>query len=319
MSTQGVYHAAETVVIDAGRAGQRLDNYLFAQFRQLPKGRVYKMLRKGEVRVNGGRVRQNYRLSLGDQVRLPPVHLPPRQQSGNASDAMVARVLDAIIHEDEDLIVIDKPSGMAVHAGSDVAHGVIELLRQARPNDTTLELVHRLDRATSGCLLLARNRPTLQALHAALRANRIHKGYLALLAGRWRGGERRLEHRLSSRGGQARKTRLDPAGKLAVSTFRPVARFEDATLMEIDIETGRTHQIRVQSAAVGHPVLGDDKYGDFELNRRWRKRGLKRLFLHAASLRIEAGSHLGERRFRAELPAPLAELTASLAPLEPTP
>ncbi len=302
------YRPAETIVIDDARAGQRLDNFLFARFRQLPRGRVYKMLRKGEVRINGGRIKQNYRLRAGDKLRLPPVRLEPRPEAGAASAAQVERIASRIIHQDANLIVIDKPSGMAVHGGSGVRHGVIELLRQAMPDEPFLELVHRLDRATSGCLLLARNRATLNALHEQLRGHRIDKTYLALVAGRWRGGSRRIEHQLHSSSDGPRKTTIDSDGKTAISTFKPLRRLADATLMEVNIETGRTHQIRVQAAEIGHPLLGDDKYGDFELNRQWRKRGLRRLFLHAASIALPAAPGLPARRFTAPLPKELEQV-----------
>lgn len=306
------YQPARTITLDASRAGQRLDNYLFAQFRQLPKGRVYKMVRKGEVRINGGRVKQSYRLQAGDKVRLPPVILKPREDATHVPDSLVAEVVRNIIEENEDLLVLNKPSGIAVHAGSEVKHGIIEALRQARTDEGFLELAHRLDRSTSGCLLLARNRQALNQLHLLWRSGEVQKKYLALLSGAWQGGVRRLEHRLSSDSNRAQKTRVDAQGKLAVATFKPLQTYPNATLVEVSLETGRTHQIRVQAAEIGHPVLGDDKYGDFKLNRQWRKQGLKRLFLHAHSLGFRWGAEQQWLSFDAPLPAELEKLLNTL-------
>ncbi|HBS27282.1 MAG TPA: 23S rRNA pseudouridine(955/2504/2580) synthase [Gammaproteobacteria bacterium] len=306
------YQPARTVELDESRAGQRLDNFLFAQFRQLPKGRVYKMLRKGEVRVNGGRVKQSYRIQAGDKVRLPPVILKPREDSGRAPDSLVEKIVSNIIEINDDLLVLNKPSGIAVHAGSDVKHGVIEILRQARENDAFLELAHRLDRSTSGCLLLARNRQALNQLHELWRSGEITKKYLTLLSGRWHGGIRRLEHQLSSDSNRAQKTRVDPKGKLAIAEFNPLQTFADATLVEVTLETGRTHQIRVQAAEIGHPVLGDDKYGDFKINRAWRKRGLKRLFLHSKMLGFRWGAENKFQTFDSPLPKNLEKLLSTL-------
>ena len=307
------YHPAQRLTVNAGQAGQRLDNFLFARFRRLPRARIYRMLRKGEVRVNGGRARQSYRIQVGDELRLPPVRLP----AGSAADVRIARrdldaIADAVLHEDDNLLVLDKPAGLAVHAGSGVDYGVIEVLRQLRPDEEYLELAHRLDRGTSGCLLLARNRRTLMALHDLWRGGGVAKRYLTLVAGRWRGGVRQVDLPLARGGeaGQQRRTRVARAGKTASSRFEPLEYFDDATLMRVDIETGRTHQIRVHAAELGYPLLGDDRYGDFSLNRRWKKRGLKRMFLHARQLAFRLDGR--PLRFEAPLPKALASVLEGL-------
>lgn len=307
------YHPARRLTVSAGQAGQRLDNFLFARFRQLPKTRIYRMLRKGEVRVNGGRARQSYRIRAGDELRLPPVRLPAAPADGaRIAGRDLKAIADAVLHEDENLLVLDKPAGLAVHAGSGVDYGVIEVLRRLRPDDAFLELAHRLDRGTSGCLLLARNRRTLMALHDLWRGGGVAKRYLTLVAGRWRGGVRQVDLPLARSGeaGRQRHTRVEQTGKTAVSRFEPLEYFDDATLMQVDIETGRTHQIRVHAAELGHPLLGDDRYGDFSLNRQWKKRGLKRMFLHARRLAFRLDGQ--PRQFEAPLPEALDSVLEAL-------
>src|SRR5579883_1734972 len=245
-------------------AVQRIDNFLLRHFKSVPRSRVYRLLRKGEVRVNRRRIEAEYRLQAGDEVRLPPVRLEAHAAPQRPSSSLMSLIERAIIHEDRHLIVLDKPSGVAVHGGSGRSFGVIEALRAARPEET-LELVHRLDRDTSGCLAIARDRRTLTELHALIREGGMHKTYLALVAGSWQLGSKRIEAPLSTderRQGQ-RHVRVAEAGKASVSLFRPVQFFgAAATLMEVDIPTGRTHQIRVHAAYAGHPVLGDEQYGD---------------------------------------------------------
>lgn len=291
------------VIVNEGDVGQRLDNYLMRQFRGVPKSRIYSMLRKGEVRVNKGRVKPAYRIQAGDLVRLPPVH-QKTQGTMIIPDTVQQQLESAVISEDDNLLVLNKPSGIAVHAGSGLRFGVIEVMRELRPHADFLELVHRLDRETSGCLLLARSRPVLTELHDLLREGKVNKRYLALLAGNWGQDTKTITSQLERSGpqGQIRKTRQQQDGKTAVSEFKPVQHFSNATLMEVKIFTGRTHQIRVQSADLGHPVLGDDKYGNFALNREFRKLGLKRLFLHAAEIdfRLESCGH--RYHFKAALP-----------------
>jgi 23S rRNA pseudouridine955/2504/2580 synthase len=270
-------------------AGQRIDNFLLRHFKSVPRSRVYRLLRKGEVRVNRRRVEADYRISAGDEVRLPPVRMDSSDAPLKASSSLQALIERAVIFEDRHLLIIDKPSGVAVHGGSGRSFGVIEALRASRPAET-LELVHRLDRDTSGCLAIARDRATLTALHALIRGGGMHKTYLALVAGSWQLGAKRIEAPLATderRHGE-RHVRVAAAGKDSVSLFRPVQFFgAAATLMEVDIPTGRTHQIRVHAGYAGHPVLGDDKYGDRALNAQFAEYGLTRIFLHAQALAFE--------------------------------
>ena len=284
------YRPVQQVIIAEDRSGQRLDNFLFAQFRQLPKSRIYKMLRKGEVRINGGRVKQAYRIQTGDRLRLPPVRIDSAPQSKRPiPDEALESLEKNILFEDADLLVLSKPAGLAVHAGSGIRYGVIEILRKLRSNDPYLELVHRLDRGTSGLLLVARNRKALTGLHELLRDGQVKKVYLALAAGKWRGGTQRLESTLRREGdkGKIRRTQQKEGGKKAVSEFDPLRIYSNSTLLRVRIHTGRTHQIRVQAADAGFPLLGDTTYGDFPANREWRKKGLKRLFLHAAEVSFQ--------------------------------
>ncbi|WP_317706564.1 23S rRNA pseudouridine(955/2504/2580) synthase RluC [Methylomarinovum caldicuralii] len=270
------------IEIDADEAGQRIDNFLFARLKGVPKSRIYRMLRTGEVRVNRGRVKAPYRLQAGDMVRLPPVQVAaagPPAPPGNRPRRLETR----IVYEDEDLLVLDKPAGMAVHGGSGLAGGVIEALRAVRPQARFLELVHRLDRDTSGCLLIAKRRSVLRALHAQLRSGRVEKRYLALLEGEWRGRFQRVDVPLRKfvlQGGE-RLVKAAEDGKPSQTLFRRLEAFPQATLVEAELLTGRTHQIRVHAAWLGHPLAGDERYGDKAANRRWRRLGLKRLFLHA--------------------------------------
>ena len=269
--------------------GQRIDNFLMRHFKAVPRSRVYRLLRKGEVRVNRKRVDAEYRLVAGDSVRLPPVRIDHADAPGRPSTSLQELIERAVIHQDRHLIVIDKPSGVAVHGGSGMSFGVIEALRASRPNET-LELVHRLDRDTSGCLLIARDRATLVALHALIRAGGMHKTYLGLVAGSWQLGKKRIDAPLATDGREhgIRHVRIAPSGKDSVSVFKPVQFYGKlATLMEVEIPTGRTHQIRVHAAYAQHPLLMDDKYGDRERNAELRAHGLKRIFLHAQSVAFE--------------------------------
>jgi 23S rRNA pseudouridine955/2504/2580 synthase len=306
--------AARTAVamhtVSAEEAGQRIDNFLLRHFKSVPRSRVYRLLRKGEVRVNRRRVEADYRISAGDEVRLPPVRMEAggAQAPLKASSSLQALIESAVIFEDRRLLIIDKPSGVAVHGGSGRSFGVIEALRASRPSET-LELVHRLDRDTSGCLAVARDRATLTALHALIREGGMHKTYLALIAGSWQLGAKRIEAPLATaerRHGE-RHVRVAAAGKDSVSVFRPIQFFGPAaTLMEVDIPTGRTHQIRVHAAYAGHPVLGDDKYGDRGCNAQFKEYGLKRIFLHAQALAFEWPGTGVPFHVNAPLPADLA-------------
>lgn len=271
--------------ISADEAGQRLDNFLLARLKGAPRALVYKIVRKGQVRVNKGRVRPGYRLRFGDQVRIPPVKLPDTS-TPVPSRAGSKQLEEAIIFEDDALLAIDKPSGMAVHGGSGISAGVIENLRAARGSGGRLDLVHRLDRATSGCLLLAKKRSALTRLHEQLRAGSVEKRYLLLVAGRWELGRKRIDAPLEvrNRRGGERVVVVAASGKDASTAFRPLEFYREATLLEATLETGRTHQIRVHAAWAGHPLAGDERYGDTAFNAACARRGLKRLFLHASAL-----------------------------------
>jgi 23S rRNA pseudouridine955/2504/2580 synthase len=303
----------EYVEIAEEMAGQRLDNFLVTRLKGVPKSHVYRLLRKGEVRVNKGRAKPDYRLLAGDVVRLPPVRRPEPEQGSARGRAAGLRLENCILHEDDRLIVLDKPSGIAVHGGSGLSHGVIEALRAARPDAPYLELVHRLDRETSGCLLVAKRRSTLRALHELLRNGRVEKRYLALVRGHWDLGQVKLEDRLRKtvRGGE-RVVTVDESGKEAASIFRPVEIGTMASLLEVRIMTGRTHQIRVQAAEAGHPLAGDERYGDREFNRQMKTLGLDRMFLHAASVGWEDPAGGDWRLYSAPLPEDLRAVLSRL-------
>jgi 23S rRNA pseudouridine955/2504/2580 synthase len=300
---RGAAAAVRYLEVDESGAGQRIDNFLVARLKGVPKSHVYRIVRSGEVRVNSGRVEASHRLALGDRVRLPPIRVAAQPEGAGAAKPIELPVL----FEDEHLLAVDKPSGLAVHGGSGIAHGAIERLRASRPQARFLELVHRLDRETSGVLLLAKKRSALTALHAQLRERDFDKRYLAAVAGRWRDQKRRVRVSLRkyvTREGE-RRVAVDGDGQEADTVFRLVSRGPEASLLEAELLTGRTHQIRVHLAHVGHPILGDDKYGDFELNKRLAREGLKRMFLHAAEVTF-AHPASGERiTVRSALPPDL--------------
>ena len=287
MNKPATSHASvRFVTISPEQAGQRIDNFLLRELKGVPRSVIYRILRKGEVRVNKGRIKAVYRLKEGDSIRIPPVRVAPERQGAVVSDELRQQLQEAIIQEDRDLLILDKPAGLAVHAGSGIRWGIIEMFRAIRPELAYLELVHRLDRETSGCLLLAKNRESLTALHEQIQLHHFDKRYLALVAGPWHNeGDRTINEPLEriQRGGE-RMVEVSLAGKSAISHLHPVSKYRDSTLLEVRIETGRTHQIRVHCASIDHPVAGDDKYGDREFNTRMKKMGLKRLFLHAHSL-----------------------------------
>jgi 23S rRNA pseudouridine955/2504/2580 synthase len=302
----------------ADEAGQRIDNFLMRHFKTVPRSRVYRLLRKGEVRVNRKRVDAEYRIQEGDEVRLPPVRIDALGEPGRPSSSLLELLERAVIYQDRHLLVVNKPAGVAVHGGSGMSFGVIEALRASRPRET-LELVHRLDRDTSGCLLVARDRATLTSLHALIRNGGMHKTYLALVAGSWQLGTKRIDAPLATDNRQhgERHVRVAAAGKDSVSVFKPVQFFGAlATLMEVDIPTGRTHQIRVHASFAGHPLLGDDKYGDRERNADLKGRGLKRTFLHAQSVAFDWPGSGVPFHVSAPLPAELADVLDAITPLK---
>jgi 23S rRNA pseudouridine955/2504/2580 synthase len=309
----GGRHSVQYVQIPEDGAGQRLDNFLLTRLKGVPKSHIYRLLRKGEVRVNKGRAKPDYRLEAGDVVRLPPMRRPDPGKPPLHGRSAGLRLEAHILHEDDRLIVLDKPPGIAVHGGSGISHGVIEALRAARPDAPYLDLIHRLDRDTSGCLLIAKKRSMLRALHELLREARIEKRYLALVKGRWELGQVKLEDRLRKqvRGGE-RVVTVNESGKAAASIFRPVEVGSAASLLEVRIMTGRTHQIRVQAAEAGHPLAGDERYGDREYNRKMKALGLTRLFLHAASVAWEDPASGEWRMFSAPMPDDLREVLSRL-------
>lgn len=274
-----IWHEAEA---DCG--GQRIDNYLTRLLKGVPRSHVYRIVRSGEVRVNSGRVSPDYRVQPGDRLRIPPIRVAKRPPVSKAP--VTKRFQDHVLYEDDALLALDKPAGVAVHGGSGVSFGVIEQLRRERPEARRLELVHRLDRDTSGVLLLAKKRSSLTNLHAQLRAGQVRKFYLALVHGHWRARKQSVVLALRKRvlaGGERRVT-VDEEGMPAQTVFRLKQAWQDFSLLEAELKTGRTHQIRVHLAHLGFPIAGDDKYGDFALNKKLAKAGLKRMFLHACRL-----------------------------------
>jgi len=286
--------------IDAESAGQRLDNFLIRHCKGVPKSHLYKAIRNGEVRVNKGRIAADYRLLQGDTVRVPPLRLPAPNESRPVPPAVFP-----VVYEDDALLVIDKPAGTAVHGGSGVSFGVIEQLRASRPEAPMLELAHRLDRETSGLLMVAKKRSALVALHDMLRESRGRKRYLALVVGDWVNDRQHLRQPLLKwlTAAGERRVKVDPAGKAAHTIISLKKRYGRYTLLEAELRTGRTHQIRVHLAASGYPIVGDEKYGRDEVRAQFAKQGFNRMFLHAAHL---------------EIPHPLTgELLDLYAPLPP--
>ena len=295
-----VHAKVRKISIEAEQAGQRIDNFLRRELPGVPKGRLYRILRRGEVRVNGGRIRADYKLQEGDEVRVPPARVrapgdPPGEGAAN-------RILDRIIFEDKKILVIDKPSGVAVHGGSGISHGVIELIRHARPELTDLSLVHRLDRETSGCLVMAKRRSALRELHERFREGVVEKNYLALVVGDWQYGDQLIDKPLlvENRRGGERHVIVSKGGKSAQTRVALSRTFGKYSLLLCAPQTGRTHQIRVHLLALEFPILGDERYGDEDENRKAKKFGLKRLFLHAQSIAFPDDSG-NEHHFTAPL------------------
>ncbi|WP_457790149.1 23S rRNA pseudouridine(955/2504/2580) synthase RluC [Pseudomonas sp. PL-6] len=289
-------------------AGQRIDNFLRTQLKGVPKTLIYRILRKGEVRVNKGRIKPEYKLQAGDIVRVPPLRLAERDEPEPLAQGLLERLEAAIVYEDKALIVLNKPAGIAVHGGSGLNYGVIEAFRQLRPEAKDLELVHRLDRDTSGLLMIAKKRSMLRHLHEALRGDGVDKRYMALVRGHWATAKKQVNAPLQKsnlRSGE-RMVEVDGEGKEALTLFRVLRRFgEFATLVEAKPVTGRTHQIRVHAKHAGHSIAGDSKYGDDDFTREIRELGGKRLFLHAYALTVPLPEG-GELR----LEAPVDEMWA---------
>ena len=314
--------AVKWLVVDEESAGQRLDNFLMRHLKGVPKTHVYRIIRSGEVRINKGRCSADSRVEAGDEVRLPPVRVSEKMAEKAARPAP-AREFPPLF-EDEHLLAINKPAGVAVHGGSGVSFGVIEQLRQARPQARLLELVHRLDRETSGILLVAKKRSALKHLQDQFRERETGKTYLALVQGEWPARLKVIDqplHKYLLPDGERRvkvTTQDDPDGMRSITLVKVAQRLAGCTLLEVTIKTGRTHQIRVHLASNGHPIAGDDKYGDFEWNKVLQKQGLKRMFLHAWRLQFNHPAS-GERiALQADLPTELQQHIDHVQP-PPTP
>ena len=290
------------ITIAADEEGQRIDNFLINKFKGLPKSRVYRLVRKGEVRVNKKRISPFYKLQEGDEIRLPPVYLDKKSTNAPPSETTANLLRNRVLYEDENLIILNKPSGMSVHAGNTVRMGVIEAMRHLYPNLKHLELAHRLDSETSGCLILAKKKRILRELHTLLREGKVTKIYWALTQGKWKRSELKVDlplHKHYEDGGK-HVVKVADEGKTALTLFNPLKIFADASLVEVKLLTGRTHQIRVHAAARAHPLAGDDRYGDIEFNKLARNRGLRRMFLHAYSVDFTLPSL--NQRIRVEAP-----------------
>ena len=302
------------IEIDSEGHGQRLDKVLGRLLAGVPRTRIFRLIRRGEVRVNGKRASPEQRLNSGDSVRLPPVREAEPDAPKRVPAGLMASMERAVIYEDDRLLVLDKPSGVAVHGGSGMAFGVIEALRASRPSQT-LELAHRLDRDTSGVLLLAKRSSALRELHALLRDGAVQKSYLVLVAGRWQLGHKKIDAPLRTdlRVSGERTVKVDATGKQSLTEFRLIEHYgARASLLEAILHTGRTHQIRVHAAYCGHPVAGDEKYGDEIFNERVKAAGLRRMFLHAHSCAFSWPNGGSEHSFSAPLPPELKAVLDAL-------
>ena len=313
--TASEFSKVSFVEIGPEHEGQRLDNFLIRHLKGVPKSRIYRLLRKGEVRVNKGRVKADTRVKQGDIVRIAPIRVAERGAAPVPGKQLKRYLADNILFEDEGLLIINKPSGLAVHGGSGISLGAIEALRAERPEARFLELVHRLDRDTSGCLMLAKKRAVLLELQAAMQRNQVEKRYQALVKGQWPKGKSTInaplkKNQLSS---GERIVRVDAEGKPSVTHFKIAERYRDASLLQIKLETGRTHQIRVHCQFSGQPIAGDSKYGDEHFNESLRDAGLKRLFLHASNLRFRHPLSGDWVDVEAPLPKELATVLSNLS------
>ncbi|SEF98631.1 23S rRNA pseudouridine(955/2504/2580) synthase RluC [Marinobacterium lutimaris] len=286
----GTGKGVQFITVDEDQGGQRIDNFLRTALKGAPKSLIYRVLRKGEVRVNKKRTKPDYKLQPGDLIRVPPVRLPEKGDAPVVGEQLLEHLESAVLYEDDALMVINKPSGLAVHGGSGVNLGLIEALRQLRPEQRFLELVHRLDRDTSGCIMIAKKRSMLRYLHEVLRERRVQKIYHALVQGKWNGRDKRVDVPLlrgELKSGE-RIVKVDEAGKASLTDFKVLRRYGSlATLIEARPKTGRTHQIRVHTLFTGHPIIGDTKYGIDEVNQEFRDYGFRRLMLHAAALELK--------------------------------
>ncbi len=298
------------LTVNEDNAGQRLDNFLITLLKGVPKTRIYRIVRKGEVRVNKGRAAINYRLQHNDVIRIPPIRVAQRDDVVSIPAALRNSLENHVLYEDDSFIVLNKPSGFAVHGGSGIQSGVIEALRELRPELHFLELVHRIDKETSGCLLIAKKRSVLKQLHEMFRGEGMQKNYLALMDGQWQRKKQWVDVPLLkniSQGGE-RMVVVSKAGKSAETLFTRLQKFEHCTLVRCEPKTGRTHQIRVHAAWLGHALVGDERYGDSARNRLFRKKGYKRLFLHAYQLQFKHPGSGESMKFTAPLPDELQRL-----------
>ena len=301
-----------TLEITADQSGRRLDNYLCGILKNVPKSFIYKIIRRGEVRVNGSRSRPDRKLAVLDLIRIPPMTAGNNAEP-TISNANLESISRCIIFENDDVLVINKPSGLAVHGGSGLRFGVIDIVRNLRPETPAIELVHRLDRDTSGCLVLAKNYPSLRLIQQQLINPASHKTYLVLINGELSVSPTVIDLRLTTtRMGGEKRTVVASDGKHASTELTALETFGDMSLVRAQIATGRTHQIRVHAASTGHPIAGDKKYGDRMLNERLRKRGLHRMFLHAKSITLRPGQDLNPITFEAPLSKELSDFIAKL-------
>lgn len=304
------------VTVSDREDGQRIDNFLLKQIPGVPKSHVYKLLRSGQVRINGGRAKAERKLAKGDEVRIPPVRMAEKGEVVRPPDAVLNRLRESIIHEDEHYLAISKPAGFASHGGTGIPYGVIEAARAWNKYDF-LELAHRLDRDTSGVLLLCKSRPALLRAQRAFKDGLAQKRYFALVVGRWVGGDRDVDAALVKNRLQngERYVEVDEEdGKPSHSRFTPQARYKEATLCEVEIFSGRTHQIRVHALALGHPVAGDTKYGMRDDQKPLRDKGLRRMFLHSHFLQLSAEGEFGKLILNAPMPEELRDFLNKLGP-----
>ena len=307
---------AKLVTIDSNKEGQRLDNFLIAYFKNVPKSRIYRAIRSGEVRVNKKRAKQTYRLQLRDSIRIPPIqnYSAESRASQQVPEELMATLENSIIYEDEYLMVLNKPSGIAAHSGTGERWGVIEIMRASREHQPFLELAHRIDKETSGCLVLAKTRRALLDAQQSLQDETSMKEYTLLVKGQWQVKNKRIEHALDKHIDHTvgAKMMVDEQGKQAVSIFSTIELFSHNSLIKAAIETGRTHQIRVHAQQEGYPLVGDKRYGDFAHNREIAKLGFKRMFLHATQLKLKLRDLSQNYEFTAPMPSELKTLCRQL-------
>jgi 23S rRNA pseudouridine955/2504/2580 synthase len=292
------------IEVSTAQVNQRLDNFLLKILKNVPKTRIYRIIRKGEVRVNKKRCKPDYKLNIGDLIRVPPVRLEQHHDPKTyIAPSLIESIEQAVLFENSHLMIIDKPTGLAVHSGSGIHFGVIDIMRRIRP-DTEIELVHRLDRDTSGCLLLAKHRQSLLEMQARLQDNSLKKNYLAVVKGHWPGHKTEINHPLkkTTLANGERRVHVDPTGQKALTRINQVTECEDYSLISIELLTGRTHQIRVHCQAEGHELAGDSKYGDDNFNLLMKKRGIKRLMLHASRLELPPTEYNSEIVINAATP-----------------